>query len=690
MPKAPGQLIEQSTRHAAHLERLKSGNVNEILSLLDDVNDLLVDRVQRTRGKNFTRARLEALIESFSSLAKEKYSEDIFKKLDEQIIDLSDYEADFEVRNLSQGIKVDFNLPKSSQLITAINSTPLNLGGRFQGSLLGGLKDSFTDAQIRTMGNTIRASYAAGVTTPDTIRALQREAFPISKRNLETVVRTSLQHAANQTRFETWRANDDIVKGIQIIATLDGRTSTECRARDGQILPIDSNDLPPYHYNAVMGGEMVTTIMGKVPIENVRVGDLVLTHKGRWKKVLTVMRKLNDTDFIRAIHFNTGRVLKVTDEHPVLVDGYGWVRADSVKVGDKLFENIKNKFKFSLWPSVIKVNPNNYPSIFDGSEVFFDVSSKPSIMASTIDFNSDLAIRECEVPNASTCDILVDKSSDSTILKIIKEELFTKHKRVLVSFKIGLKNFFSVCVCRVPFLHSFGMGFVDSGCFFPHSEGPMVFTNANPFINQYFSGDRGCLRPAKGFYAMDPAPSGHCAVRKIKFSFNGAKGFFSRMVVRVKKLFKILFVCKFNNFGSSIVSDIKTVAHNGYVYNLEVEADNTFIVSDIIVHNCRTTTAAALDRSFDFLSRGETRAARDPETGKIEKVPAKQTYYAWLKNQPKAFQESVLGVKRTKLLRDGGLSAQRFAELQLDKRFKPLTLKEMRELDPVAFEKAGL
>ena len=354
MPKAPGQLIEQSTRHAAHLERLKSGNVNEILALLDDVNDLLVDRVQRTRSKNFTRARLEALIESFSSLAKEKYAEDIFKKLDEQLIDLSDYEADFEVRNLSQGIKVDFNLPKSSQLITAINSTPLNLGGRFQGSLLGGLKDSFTDAQIRTMGNTIRASYAAGVTTPDTIRALQIEAFPIGKRDLEAVVRTSLQRAANQTRVETWRANDDIVKGIQIIATLDGRTTTECRARDGQVLPIDSSDLPPWHYG------------------------------------------------------------------------------------------------------------------------------------------------------------------------------------------------------------------------------------------------------------------------------------------------------------------------------------------------CRTTTAAALDRSFDFLNRGETRAARDPETGKIEKVPAKQTYYAWLKNQPKAFQESVLGPTRTKLLRDGGLSAQRFAELQLDKRFKPVTLKEMRELDPVAFEKAGL
>lgn len=106
--------------------------------------------------------------------------------------------------------------------------------------------------------------------------------------------------------------------------------------------------------------------------------------------------------------------------------------------------------------------------------------------------------------------------------------------------------------------------------------------------------------------------------------------------------------------------------------------------------NCRSTTSAALKPEYAELSQGRTRAARDPETGKVTSVSSKETYYSWLKKQPAAFQDSVIGPTRGKLLRNGGLSAERFAELQLGKNFEPLTLEEMRKLDPLAFDKAGL
>lgn len=105
---------------------------------------------------------------------------------------------------------------------------------------------------------------------------------------------------------------------------------------------------------------------------------------------------------------------------------------------------------------------------------------------------------------------------------------------------------------------------------------------------------------------------------------------------------------------------------------------------------CRTTTTAALDSRFKFLDRDATRSARDPETGKVKKVDADTTYYSWLKRQPASFQNSIIGESRGKLLRNGGISSERFAELQLGKSFEPLTLKEMRKLEPIAFEKAGL
>lgn len=99
---------------------------------------------------------------------------------------------------------------------------------------------------------------------------------------------------------------------------------------------------------------------------------------------------------------------------------------------------------------------------------------------------------------------------------------------------------------------------------------------------------------------------------------------------------------------------------------------------------CRSTTIAVLAPKYDFLSEGRTRSALNGP------VDASESYYDWLKAQPKATQIEALGDTRAKLFRDGGLSADRFAELNLGRNFQPLTLDQMRALEPKAFEAAGL
>lgn len=103
---------------------------------------------------------------------------------------------------------------------------------------------------------------------------------------------------------------------------------------------------------------------------------------------------------------------------------------------------------------------------------------------------------------------------------------------------------------------------------------------------------------------------------------------------------------------------------------------------------CRTTTVAELDERFAILDQDATRRARDADG--LEYVDADLSYYGWLKTQPKEFVDSVLGPTRGKLLLNGGLSAERFAELQLNKNWKPLTIAQMRKLEPVAFSRAKI
>lgn len=104
---------------------------------------------------------------------------------------------------------------------------------------------------------------------------------------------------------------------------------------------------------------------------------------------------------------------------------------------------------------------------------------------------------------------------------------------------------------------------------------------------------------------------------------------------------------------------------------------------------CRSTTLPAISDEYLVLDIDETRPSIGP-LGNVRQVPADLTYYEWLKRQPKSFQETAIGKARAKLLRDGGLTAEEFGKLQLNRNFKPLTLEEMRRLRPQAFERAGL
>lgn len=104
--------------------------------------------------------------------------------------------------------------------------------------------------------------------------------------------------------------------------------------------------------------------------------------------------------------------------------------------------------------------------------------------------------------------------------------------------------------------------------------------------------------------------------------------------------------------------------------------------------NCRCTFLPKLLPEYDKYMQGATRPAiRD---GEVQHVPGDESYYQWLKKQPAAFIDETLGPTRGKLFRDGGLSAKRFAQLMLDRNWKPLTLKELMALEPGAFKRAGL
>lgn len=70
----------------------------------------------------------------------------------------------------------------------------------------------------------------------------------------------------------------------------------------------------------------------------------------------------------------------------------------------------------------------------------------------------------------------------------------------------------------------------------------------------------------------------------------------------------------------------------------------------------------------------------------VGRVPAETSYGQWLKGQSNAFQEEVLGIKKAKLFREGGLSLDKF----VDRSGKELTLGQLADRHKRAFVAAGL
>jgi SPP1 gp7 family putative phage head morphogenesis protein len=103
--------------------------------------------------------------------------------------------------------------------------------------------------------------------------------------------------------------------------------------------------------------------------------------------------------------------------------------------------------------------------------------------------------------------------------------------------------------------------------------------------------------------------------------------------------------------------------------------------------NCRSTTVPSTRLSAAF-SKGATRASVGDSGG--GQVDAGLGYYDWLATQPASFQDAALGPVRGKLFRSGGLTPDKFAALQLSTNFKPLTLEQMKALEPKMFERAGV
>ncbi|AUR99386.1 hedgehog/hint domain protein [Vibrio phage 1.265.O._10N.286.52.F6] len=505
-------------------------------------------------------------------------------------------------------------------------------------------------------------------------------------------------HISSTAKTKVGMDNSDIVIGEQVTVTLDSRTSPICQrlgsqdgggkkyyyADDGFNFP-----RPPFHWNACARGTMITTECGLTPIEHVRVGDKVLTHMGRYKKVTAVMAK-NHSGKIYKLN-SEGTSVTLTDEHPVLTTNRGWVRVGELSIKDKIIQNPEKfvsveGFSSSGIEQASLIDSHNIVTKTVEELVSYEVFSFSTGVSSSV--NLDDPIVDDKVTNVLADGNLKFKIDSSTFEDVHNNGL-VKGGVELEPFSLGFGDCFGVLknggwVCN---LHSVAMNLSKLfGSLFVVGYPMRVASwaiNKNLIINDG-------LLSAFGFYSKLDSSLSYGVVAEASFPLDASKTFTESEMILLDKSCDF-FIADFtshvkpsDNWRESSISSIVEYNINDAVFNISVEDDETYVADGILVHNCRSTMRYILAPEYEELEESRTRPAI--VDGKAKRVDSEESWMELAKNNPNLARES-LGVERAKVL--DAMSADEFTKIAYNRLDQLITIDELVKKSKAAAKALG-
>lgn len=231
----------ESIRHAIDLQKYSNATVARIIAVLNRSDKRLfaelTERLQTMDPASFSIERLESMLTSVRSLNTQAYAE-VERELTQTLKDFTAYEVSYQRQMLVSMVPVQVSVA----VVSAEAVYAAAVARPFQGVLLREVWKDLDAMKMKKVRQTIAQGFAESKTTDQIIRELRgtrargyADGFlEVSRRDAEAVVRTALGHMAGFAQDRTVEANTDLIKAVVWSATLDLRTTTICRIRDGR------------------------------------------------------------------------------------------------------------------------------------------------------------------------------------------------------------------------------------------------------------------------------------------------------------------------------------------------------------------------------------------------------------------------------------------------------------------------
>lgn len=402
-----------------------------------------------------------------------------------------------------------------------------------------------------------------------------------------------------------------------------------------QLLPTIS-PIHPYCFNTPT--TKVITSKGWKNISEVKVGDLALTHKGRFKRVTNVLKhKLTGSEsfynlyysFPSKKHIKCRKVRYITGNHPVLTK-QGWKRVDELRMKDKIYiPALKCGNCGNIQPigvnNIISDTCNYFRNVESTKRQWLDDNFRRIIHDAVVEEMrlryenmSDEQKRDItkkarrtinlKYPNGHPWMVNAIKKANKTNGK---KRTFIERKLLYFCDKLGVKTITNLCLrnkdglfrnkvkCYFPDIFIPALGIVLEADGIQWHKDKEYDSNRDKDIKEFFGFD------TFRFSEEDIVNNGDVVFEELKNLFNNHSGNFCLVEVPLR-----------------IIQKITKNSRCNYLYNLSVEDDESYVADGVIVHNCRcNVNYKDPDTEWDSSTKSFTKVKKyQPKSKKLKGI----------------------------------------------------------------------
>lgn len=312
--------MDDKIRLAVLIERFKSHLAKHFDKTSQELDEILQDFLVKHDISDINHKEIKELIKENHQLFLMALA-GFATKLKDEWREFYDIQADFEFKFAKNHRAELPNTPKK-ELSHAIKQISYNQAlldrpqSLLRGVSLNDLLGNFSKDEADRLTAVIRLAHHEGWANHKLIQAIRGTRagkfkdgiLQTTRRHAETLARTGTAIMAGEAQKEFANKNRDLVKGVQIIATLDRRT-------------------------CLVAGTLIDTPTGRRPIEEIKKGELVFGGSGKVREVTATLKSYKNR--LCKVTLSNGETIVCTQDHRWW-NGREWIEAKDLRIGDFL------------------------------------------------------------------------------------------------------------------------------------------------------------------------------------------------------------------------------------------------------------------------------------------------------------------------------------------------------------------